>query len=880
MNLLLLLHRFLSLFRRGQLERELSAEISSHLELAMEENLRAGLSPQEARRQALLKFGGTQQAIENHRDVRGLPLIETIAQDLRYTFRTLRKDRSFAAIAILILALGIGANIVVFSVINTLLLRPLPFHNPSRLVWLAGNNGAGGLSMVSYRVDAFEGLQRQNQSFEDLTAYVPFLAYSDFVLSGTDEPKPVSGMHVAGNFFQTLGVQPMLGRLFTPDEYTKGGPPAVLLSYPFWRQQYAGDPSIVGRSIKLNNQAYSVVGVLPPTFDFASVFAPGSHQDVFLPTVMDEIRNHGHALSVIGRLQPGITASQAQVEAATVLSHLRPGGDDSWSTDVLTTITPLQNYVSGKLRRSLFVLWGAVALILLIVCVNLSNLLLARMASRGKEFAMRRALGAGRGRLVRQLLTESLVLSAIGAAVGVALAFVVTFYLAHQGSIALPLLSSIRVNGASLAWTLLLAFLVGILFGLAPGLAVSTGNPQETLKDASRGSSEGLNHGRLRSFLVISEVALACVLLVGSGLLLHSFLRVLNVNLGFQPAQAMTIKVDYNDSNDPAKRDAIFQEVLRRAGTIPGVEAAGISDMLPLDRNRSWGLSAKGSVHARDDSSTDAFVRVVTPGYIHAMGMRLIEGRDFNWQDSSTAQRVIIINQTAARLNWPLESPIGRLAQGVGDKDTVVIGVIADVRQIGLEDSIISEVFVPASQFTPDGAELVVRSALPASTLAPTLLRSLRELNPGQSTQELRPIQSLVDHSVSPRKFFVYLVAIFAALGLLLAALGIYGVISYSVARQTQEIGIRMALGATPGIVQRSVLVRTLKLAAVGIALGAMASYAVSQIIAALLFRTDPYDPPTFVVAIFLLATVALLAGYFPALRATRIDPAIALRSE
>ncbi len=875
-----LFHRFLSLVRRDQLDRDLSAEIASHLELATDENLRAGLSPEEARRQALVKFGGTQQAIENHRDFRSLPLIETIGQDLRYTFRTLRRDRSFVAIAILILALGIGANIVVFSVVNTLLLRPLPLHNPSRLAWLAGNNGTGGLSMVSYRVDAFEGLQRQNQSFQELTAYVPFLSYSDFVLSGTDQPKPVSGMHVAGNFFQTLGVQPMLGRLFTPDEYTKGGPPALLLSYPFWRQQYGGDPSMVGRSITLNHRAFSVVGVLPPTFDFASVFAPGSNQDVFIPTVMDEIRNDGHALSVIGRLKPGITASEAQAEATTILSHLRPGGDDSWSTDVLTAITPLQDYVSGKLRRSLFVLWGAVALILLIVCVNLSNLLLARVASRAKEFAMRRALGAGRGRLVRQLLTESLVLSAIGAAVGVALAFIVISYLAHQGSIALPLLSSIRVDTASLAWTLLLAFLVGILFGLAPGLAVSTGNSQEIIKDAGRGSSKGRGHGLMRSILVISEVALACVLLVGSGLLLRSFLRVLDVNLGFQPAQVMAIKVDYNDGNDPAKRDAIFQEVLRRAGNLPGVEAVGISDMLPLDRNRSWGLTAKGSVHAADDNSTDAFVRVVTPGYIHAMGMHLIEGRDFNWQDSSIAPRAIIINQTAARLNWPDESPIGRLAQGVGDKDTVVIGVIADVRQIGLEDSIVSEVFVPSSQFSPDGAELVVRSALPASTLGPTLLRTLRELNPGQSTHELRPMQSLVDHSVSPRKFFVYLVSIFAAVGLLLAALGIYGVISYSVARQTQEIGIRMALGATPGLVQRSVLLRTLKLAAIGIALGAIASYALSQIIAALLFRTDPNDPPTFFVTTFLLTTVALLAGYFPALRATRIDPAIALRSE
>ncbi|MGB7439258.1 MAG: ABC transporter permease [Candidatus Acidiferrum sp.] len=871
--------RFAALFRRANLDRELEAETAAHLDLAVEENQRNGMTLEEARRLALIQFGGAQQAKETHREARSLAMIETLAQDLRYTLRTLRKDRSFAAIAILILALGIGANIVVFGVVNTLLLRPLPFKDASRLVWLAGNKGEGGLSDVTYRVDAFQGLQRHNESFEQVTAYVPFLAYSDYVLGGSGEPKPVSALHVAGNFFQTLEVQPMLGRLYTADEYAKGGPNAVLLSYAFWRQQYGGDPGVVGRSIVLSQQEYTVVGVMPASFDFASVFSPGSKQDVFLPTVMDDIKDYGHMLSLIGRLKPGITVAQAQAEANTVLPQLRPGGNDSWGTDIVTRMTPLQDYVTGKVRRSLFVLWGAVALILLIVCVNLSNLLLARVASRGKEFAMRSALGASRGRLVRQLLTESVVLSAIGASIGVAIAYAVTFYLAHQGSIALPLLNSIRVDGAALAWTMGITLVVAILFGLAPGLTVSRANPQETLKDAGRGTSECRGHGRMRAVLVVSEVALACVLLVGSGLLLRSFLRVLDVDLGFQPAKALAMRVDYQDGGSPEKRAAIFQEVLHRVSSIPGVQAAGMSDMLPLDRNRSWGLTAKGSIHAGDEN-TDAFVRVVTPGYIRAMGMHLIEGRDFSWQDSPNSTRVIIVNQTAARRNWPGQSPIGRLAEGVGDKDTTVIGVIADVRQTGVEESVGPEVFVPASQFTPDGADLVVRSNLPGSVLAPTLLQTLRDLNPGQASEELRPIQALVDHAVSPRKFFVYLVGIFAALGLLLAALGIYGVISYSVTRQTQEIGIRMALGATPGRVQQSVLGRTLRLALTGIGVGAVASVAASRLVESLLFKTEAYDPVTFVGVIFVLLGVALLAGYLPALRATRIDPMIALRCE
>ncbi len=876
-----LFHRLLALFRRNQLDDDVAQEISAHLDLAIEENLKFGMSPQEARRQALAQFGGPQQAKENHRDARSLPMVETLAQDLRYACRTLRKDSSFTAIAILILALGIGANIVVFSVVNTLLLRPLPFHNSAQLTWLAANNGAGGLSDVTYRVDAFEAFQRHNKSFQSVTAYVPFLAYSDFVVSGGDQPKPLSAMHVAGNFFQTLGIQPQFGRLFTPDEYAQGGPPAVLLSYAFWRSQYAADPTIVGRSITLNKRAFSVVGVLPATFDFASVFSPGSKQDVFVPTVMDDIRDNGHMLSAVGRLKPGVTVPQAQAEANILFPQLRETVKDSssWSNDINTSITPLQDYVSGRLRRSLLVLWGAVGLILLIVCVNLSNLLLARIASRSKEFAMRNALGASRARLVRQLLTESLVLSAIGASLGVALAFAVTSYLAHQGSIALPLLNTVRVDGAALLWTLFITLLVGILFGLAPGLAVSSGNPQETLKDASRGSSESRAHGRIRSILVVSEVALACLLLVGSGLLLRSFLRVLDVDLGFRPAQALAIRVDYDDAGKPDKRSAIFQEVLSRVRAVPGIKFAGMSDMLPLDRNRSWDLFAKGSVHAKDDNA-GAFVRVVTPGYIQAMGMHLIEGRDFTWQDLPSAAPVIIINETAARRNWPGQSPIGRLAQAIGDKDTTVIGVIADVRQTGLENSVGQEVFVSAAQFTPDGASLVVRSNLPANALAPTLMHTLRELNPAQSSVPLQPIQQLVDHAVSPRKFFVYLVAIFAALGLILAALGIYGVISYSVTRQTQEIGIRMALGATPAIVQRAILLRTLMLAALGAGAGAAGSIAASRLLASLLFQTEPNDPITFATVITVLIAVALTAAYLPAQRATRIDPAIALRSE
>jgi predicted permease len=802
----------------------------------------------------------------------------SLIQDLKYGLRMLAKNPSFTAIAVLTLALGIGANIAVFSVVNTILLRPLPFHDPQQLTWLAGNNGVGGLSEQTYRVDSYEEIQRHSQSFQDVTGYMPFYVVADYKLTGYGEPKPVSGVWVGGNFFQTLGIQPALGRLFTPEECVKGGRPAVLLSHTFWERQFAANPGIVGQAITLNNQPVTVVGVLPDTFDFGAVFAPGLKKDVFVPAIMDGMRNWGHVLSVIGRLKPGVAVGQAQAEATLLFSQSKAQHPE-WLTDAKTTITGLREYVSGKLRRSLIVLWCAVGLILLIVCVNLLNLLLARAAGRSKEFAMRSALGAGRGRLIRQLLTESLVLSGAGALLGLGFAFAIIRYLAHQGSIALPLLSSARVDVTVLTWTLLITVATSVLFGLVPGFKMSGGNPQEALKDAGPGMSAGRKHERLRSVLVISEVALACVLLIGAGLLLRSFLRVLDVDLGFQPSRAATIKVDYDDGGNPARRGAILQEILRRVSAIPGIESAGMSDMLPLDRNRSWGLRAKGRAY-RQGENEDAFVYVVTPGYFGAMGMHLREGRDFNWQDSPTSEPVIIINQAAARYHWPGEDPVGRLAQGIGDADTRVIGVISDVRESSVEETSSPEVFVPATQAGPAGAELVVRTKLPPEALASSVLKTLRTLNPGQPANEFRPLQQIVDHAVSPRRFFVSLVACFAVLGLVLASLGIYGVISYSVAQRTQEIGIRMALGATPSQVLFGVIAKTLRVALIGIALGIIGSLVAAKWIASLLFGTAPTDPATFVGVILLLSAVGFIAGYIPARRATKVDPLVALRYE
>jgi predicted permease len=868
--------RVQSFFRKREPENELSA----HIELAVEENLMRGMNPEEARRQALVRFGGVGQAKEPHRETRGLPFLDSMLRDMRYTLRTLRRDRSFTVIAVLILGLGIGANTAVFSVVNTILLRPLPLANPQQLVWIAPQTGAKcGFSCETYSADAFEEFRAQNRSLQDVTGYFAFSTDDNYRLTGRGEPVPATGIYVTRTFFQVLGVQPSLGRLFTANETRKGSHPVVLLANAYWKRQFAADPGIVGKAIDLNGQTTTVVGVLPPSFDFGAVFSPGEKIDLYTPMILDDVRDWGNILTMIGRLRPGVSLQQAQADANLVVPELYfntkyPDSKGFYKA----TLSPLKQYVTGRLRGPLMMLWSAVGAILLIVCVNLSNLLLARAATRSKEFALRSALGAGRMRLLRQLLTESLVLSGAGAVVGLGVAFAVTSFLAHQGSIALPLLSHVRVDGAALAWTLLVAIAVAVLFGVVPGLKVASGNLHGSLKDAGPGMSEGKKHERVRAALVISEVALACVLLVGAGLLLRSFLRVLDVDLGFQPSRAAAIKVDYNDEGSPAKRGVIFQQILNHIEAIPGVEAAGMVDYLPLGQNRNWGpLKLKGKLY-RPGEAPSPLVYVVTPGFFRAMGMSLIAGRDFSWQDSPTSQKVIIINEAAARALWPNGNAVGRDVTANG-QDRLVIGVVADVRETSVEGTPGWQAYYPATQEGPAGAELVIRTTLPPDTLAASVLRTLRQLNPNQPAAAFQPIQQIVDHAVSPRRFFMLLVTSFGAFGLILASLGIYGVISYSVARRTQEIGIRMALGASPAIVQMDVIARTLRLTFAGIGLGVVASFAAARLVGSLLFGVSPADPLTFAAAVLVLSFVALVAGYLPARRASRIDPASALRA-
>ena len=859
-------------------DADLDAEMAAHLEFAVDENMQRGMPEAEARRQAMISFGGVVQAKEQQRAARGLPWLDVLLQDLQFTLRTLRRDRAFTIIAILILGLGIGANIAVFSVVNTILLRPLPFPDPQKLVRIPGL-GEGGESSNTFTTNASQQFRAENHAFSKVSGYFAFTGPENSKLTGHGIPMPVTSILVADDFFETLGVRPALGRLFAPEEYVQNSRPAVLLSHAFWQRQFGGDPHIVGQTIDLDNKPVTVTGVLPDTFDFGAVFSPGAKVDMFTPFVMADFAEDGNVLALIARLKPDVSVAQGQAEANTLFPTLQASlKHPEWHADYRARVIGLKDYVSGKLRRSLIVLWCAVGMILLIVCVNLSNLLLARAAARSKEFAMRSALGAGRGRLLRQLLTESLVLSTAGALLGLGIAFAIVQYLAHQGSIALPLLSSIRIDAAALGWTLLIAIAAAVIFGVAPGLRMSDRNLQNALKDTGNGSSAGRQHNRMRSALVISEIAIACVLLVGAGLLLRSFIRVMDTDLGFEPSHAASISMDYDDGGKAEKRSVIWQEALRRVKAIPGVETAGITDNLPLSRNREWGIEAKGEAD-QSGRGSDAFVYVISPGYLQSIGMRLVEGRDIAWDDTSKTQAVVIINQAVARALWPGKDALGRYVEVNGEAR--VIGIVADVRESSVETAGSPQMYVSgvAPQYGPEGAQLVVRTKLPPKVLAASVLQTLRQINPNQPATEFKPVQMLVDHAVSPRRFLVLMVIAFAIFGVILAALGIYGVISYAVTQQTKEIGIRMALGATVARVQVDVLLKTLWMTIGGIAVGTAAAVIAAKGIEALLYGTSATDPETFGGVILLLALVALVAGYLPARRASRIDPMVALRN-
>jgi predicted permease len=807
---------------------------------------------------------------------RGASLPDSVLQDVRYAFRTLRRDAGFATFAILIVGLGIGASSTVFSVANALLIRPLPFREPGRLVWLT-NHGGGGLSGQTTQVGYLLDLRERSQSFSDLAGYFAFYGVGDSKLTGNGEPERLSGVPVSGNFFPLLGVQPELGRNFSADECKWNGPSAVLVSHSLWERRFASDPAILGRALTLNDQPVTVVGVLPATFDFASVFAPGSHIDLFSPFPLSaETNRWGNTLAIIGRLKPAATPGRAAAELTVLAQQLTRAHPER--NDFEGHLTLLVDYVSGRTRPALAVLGWAVGIVMLIVCANLSNLLLARTATRQKEMAIRAAVGATRRRLVRQMLTESVVLSGGGAALGLVVAIAGTRSLAHLDAVSIPLLQSVRLDTNALAFTLVMAVLAGVAFGLAPALQIPAAAVHDALKEASRGATEGKRRNWIRSALVVCEIAFACTLLVGAGLLIRSFLNVLDVSLGFQPERTAALRVDPDRSKSTQdEQNAYFDDVLRRVREVHGIEAAALTDALPLGRNRSWGVAAKGHIYARGQSP-DAFVRIISDAYMKAMGIRVRAGRELSERDTPSSEAVIVINETMARRVWPGEDAIGKILRV--DRDRRVVGVVSDVRHLALEQGAGLEMYLPIRQIRDyTSVDLVVRTTLPPAALASSVRTALEPIDPNLPANEFRTLQQLVDKAVSPRRFVVVLLGGFACFALILAALGIYAVISYSVSQRTQEIGIRMALGASAGDLQLRIILQTLGLAATGMVLGTAASWALAQLLSGLLFGVTSTDPVTFLGMVIILTTVAVTGGYLPARRASRIDPMAALRA-
>jgi len=803
----------------------------------------------------------------------------SLVQDLRYTLRILRRDSGFAIFAVAIAGLGIGASATVFSVLNTLLLRPLPFTNPERLVWIA-NHDTSGLSGQTTQVGYMLDLRDRTTSLSELAGYFAFYGVGDNVLTGRGEPERLSGVPVSDRFFEILGVRPQLGRTFTATESQWHGPKAVMLSHSCWVRRFGSDPAIVGTSVTLNDESHTIVGVLPESFDFASVFAPGSRFDLYFPFPLSpETNRWGNTMALVGRLKDGVSAAQAQSEIRILGAQIAREHSDLNSFEGF--VTPLTEHVNARMRLALWVLAGAVGVVMLIVCANLSNLLLARTASRQKEIAIRTALGAGRRRLIAQMLTEGIVLSLAGAVLGFVLAIGGTRALSHLEAMNVPLLQNVHTDSTTLGFTLAIALLTGIVFGLAPAFQTPEAALHDALKDASRGSTGGRRRTWIRNGLVVSEIAFACVLLVAAGLLLRSFIRVLDVDLGFRPSRAMTIRVDPDSSySTRERRSAYFDEVLRRVRAIPGVESAGITDALPLGRNRTWGARAKGVTYERGKNPS-AFPRIVSDGYPAAMGIPVLAGRDILESDRSSSEPVIVVNQTMARALWPGQDPIGKIVLNACSAERRVVGVLGDVRHLALEQSSGNEMYLPMRQCGDQpSADLVIRSTLPEAQLAPAIRATLKPIAPNLAGNEFRTLQQLVDKSVSPRRFVVLMLGGFALFALTLASLGIYALISYSVSQRTQEIGIRMALGASARDVQLGIVVQTLRMTAIGMVTGVIASSILTRSLSGLLFGVTSSDPPTFVAMVLVLAAVATLAGYLPARRASRIDPLTALRVE
>ena len=796
--------------------------------------------------------------------------------DLRFALRQLVRSPGFALVAIATLALGIGACAAMFGIVNAVLLKPLPFREPERLVWIENVFG-GGLSGRTSRADVFAGWREQSKSFEALGGYMAFFDYGRQTLTGVGAPERLRGVPVTDNFLPVLGIAPLFGRNFTAEECAWQGPGAVILSHAFWKRRFAGDAAVVGGTLTLDDKPHVVVGILPPSFDFDAIFAPGSEIDLLTPfPISTQTARWGNTLFGIGRLRAGVTPAAAQGDLMAASRRLEQSLS---SRGFGARVRAIDDALRGRFRPAFLVLAGAVACVLAIACVNLSNLLLVRANTRRQEFAVRAALGASRRHLVRQALVESLLLALAGALVGLPLAVLATRGLARLETFGVPLLQDARIDPLALAVAIGLTALAGLACGVLPALYLSHGDRGKALAGATHQRSASRSSASARNALVVAEVALACVLLVGAGLLFRSFNRLLQVQLGFEPQHAMAFRLDNpRRFASNAERATYFDTALRRVAALPGVEGVGLSDTLPLGRNRTWGAGAAG-VQYPEGQYPLAFPRIVDHRYLAAMRIPVVAGRSFDERDDEKGPKAIVINESLARRLWPGRDAVGqRMDQNGG---SIVIGVVGDVRHGSLEEAGGNEMYFDYRQIDDwNAVEMVVRSQRPAGSLVPEVRAALREHDPGLPSGDFYALERLVDDAVAPRRLVTRLLGLFSGLALALAALGIYGVIAYSVVQRRQEIGIRMAIGAQRSQVLRLVMASGLKLVALGIALGLAGALALARLLQTLLFGVTAHDPVAFVANAALLLAVAAVACALPALRAARVDPMRALRTD
>lgn len=811
--------------------------------------------------------------------------MEELKQDARFALRMLFKSPGFTIVVVLALGLGIGANSAIFSVIDAVLLRPLPYEEPDRLVKLWMHFAGIGVPKDQNWVSApeFVDLRDQNKSFSHIAA----TSSDDYNLKIGAMPETVEGAAVSASFFPLLGVQAQAGRVFLPGEDQPGRENVVVLSHGLWSRSFGADPGVLGKTVIINSRSYTVVGVTPAGFQFPT----GAEMWTPLAFSKDDLSPNSrgdHGLQVIARIKSGISFEQARSDMQALSQRIIEQNPaypyERFQFRVI--MNPLLDELVGDMRTALWILMGAVGFVLLIACANVANLLLARATSREREIAIRTALGAGRTRLIRQLLTESVILALMGSVVGILLARWGLGALIRIGSVSFPRIAGAHVDARVLAFTMLIALGTGILFGLMPALQASHVRP-DALKEGGRGATAGAGSRQLRRALVVAEIALSLILLVGAGLLMKSFFRLQEVDPGFRPEGVLTLSISLpeNRYSQPAQIRSFVRELLDQTSTLPGVEAAGGVTALPLSGSGPSGTTTVDSRAVPPEQSTpEADWRVVTPGYFSALGIRLIRGRFFDDRDTDTSAPVAIIDETMAKTYWPGEDPIGKRIHRGASKSTrpwsTIVGVVGHVRYRTLEAQSRVQLYWPYAQDPWHHVSLAVRTSLEPRSLAATIQREVLAIDPDQPVSTVRTMQEFLFDSIARRRFSMLLLAVFAGVALALAAVGIYGVISYMVTQRAHEMGIRMALGASRASVLRLVLGQSLSLTFAGVALGLSGSLLLTRLISSLLFNVKPTDPATFAVVGGFLTAVAMLASLLPASKATKVDPMVVLRYE